>query len=556
MGIKKNQPLKVRAGIAGAALLAALGISVSAPGQAIEEFDIPTIGSGPFGITAGADGNLWFAEATAGKIGRIAPDGAIAEFALPDPESQPVQIASGPDGNLWFTEYTAGRIGRITPGGQIDEFPIPTPDSHPKGIVAGPDGNLWFAEEGADRIGRITSTGVFTEYLLPAGSRGPNLIAVGPDDRLWFTEFYSYKIGRVAVSGLMDEVALDSLNRNPHGITTGPDGNAWLTEIPGSGGSLVARVLPDDTFADYSAGVYTAWEIVSGSDGNLWYTESDGKIGRVTLAGQVTRFPVPTTGSFPQGIASGPDGNIWFTENGANKIGRLTPAASPPPTPDFSLIVSPASRSVLPGGTTTASILTSVAGGFNAALSLSASGLPAGTTATFSPATVPAPGSGTAAMTITVGAQTPPGSYSLTITASGGGLTHTANFGLTVSSPAGGSCTPDDTTLCLNGGRFQVKVVWQDFQGNTGDGHVVALAGTADSGLFWFFGPANWELLIKVLNGCGVNGRVWVFAAASTDVAYTITVTDSQTGEQRQYTNPLGSAASAVTDTAAFASCP
>lgn len=77
-----------------------------------------------------------------------------------------------------------------------------------------------------------------------------------------------------------------------------------------------------------------------------------------------------------------------------------------------------------------------------------------------------------------------------------------------------------------------------------------------ESGVLWFFGPSNLEFLVKVLNGCGVNSRIWVYAAASTDVAYTLTVTDTTTGEQRTYHNALGNAADAIGDTNAFATCP
>ena len=51
------------------------------------------------------------------------------------------------------------------------------------------------------------------------------------------------------------------------------------------------------------------------------------------------------------------------------------------------------------------------------------------------------------------------------------------------------------------------------------------------------------------------NDRVWVFAAATTNVEYTLRVTDTDSGEVREYTNPLGVASPAVTDTDAFASC-
>jgi uncharacterized repeat protein (TIGR03803 family) len=118
------------------------------------------------------------------------------------------------------------------------------------------------------------------------------------------------------------------------------------------------------------------------------------------------------------------------------------------------------------------------------------------------------------------------------------------------------ACPLNTETLCLNQGRFIVNAQWTDFQGNTGTASVVPGASSADSGVMWFFGPDNWELLIKVLNGCGVNGHYWVFGGAATNVQYTIQVTDTQTGEFRTYTNPLGTVSPAITDTVAFGACP
>ena len=63
-------------------------------------------------------------------------------------------------------------------------------------------------------------------------------------------------------------------------------------------------------------------------------------------------------------------------------------------TPNFSVSASPTSLTVLQGSSGKSTITTSVSGGFNNAISLSASGLPAGITASFSPASLP-PGSGT-----------------------------------------------------------------------------------------------------------------------------------------------------------------
>jgi hypothetical protein len=115
------------------------------------------------------------------------------------------------------------------------------------------------------------------------------------------------------------------------------------------------------------------------------------------------------------------------------------------------------------------------------------------------------------------------------------------------------ACPEKADELCLHGGRFQLSVEWTA-GGSSGAGTVVPF-GTADSGLFWFFEPDNWELLVKVLDGCALNGHFWVFAAATTDVEYRLRVFDRVTKTERIYENPPGVLATAVTDTEAFAGC-
>ncbi len=115
-------------------------------------------------------------------------------------------------------------------------------------------------------------------------------------------------------------------------------------------------------------------------------------------------------------------------------------------------------------------------------------------------------------------------------------------------------CETTATSICL-AGRFVVSVYWRDFVGNTGSGKVVPFS-SANSALFWFFSPDNWELLVKVLDGCGLGGRYWVFSAATTNVSYRLEVVDLSRGDTKIYFNYLGENAPAVTDTSAFATCP
>jgi plastocyanin len=117
-------------------------------------------------------------------------------------------------------------------------------------------------------------------------------------------------------------------------------------------------------------------------------------------------------------------------------------------------------------------------------------------------------------------------------------------------------CLASATSLCVNNNRFQVEVDWRTPDGNSGPGQAVPIPSAPDSGLFYFFSASNLEMLVKVLNGCGLNNRYWVFFAATTNVEFGLTVTDTQTGKVKSYFNPLGQAAPPVQDTNAFATCP
>lgn len=114
-------------------------------------------------------------------------------------------------------------------------------------------------------------------------------------------------------------------------------------------------------------------------------------------------------------------------------------------------------------------------------------------------------------------------------------------------------CPGSSTALCLQGGRFLAEVSWTD-QGETHAGGVTP-ARSPESGLFWFFSPSNWELQVKVLDGCSINGRFWVFSAGSTSMAHELTVTDLLTGRTATSSHPGGSLAVSVADTEAFPNC-
>jgi hypothetical protein len=105
---------------------------------------------------------------------------------------------------------------------------------------------------------------------------------------------------------------------------------------------------------------------------------------------------------------------------------------------DFSISASPTAVSIAQGLSGSSSITTAISGSFNNAISLSATGAPAGTTVSFSPTSIAAPGNGSSTMTITVGSTTATGSYTITATGTGGSTSHNATVSLTVTPSGGG----------------------------------------------------------------------------------------------------------------------
>ncbi len=115
-----------------------------------------------------------------------------------------------------------------------------------------------------------------------------------------------------------------------------------------------------------------------------------------------------------------------------------------------------------------------------------------------------------------------------------------------------GVCSLDAETLCLGpDGRFAARVAWRKPSGEEGTGKPLAL--TKDTGSFWFFGPDNLELMVKMIDGQEVNGYFWVYSGALSDVEYTLTVRDTLTNEEKSYRNPPGQIASRA-DVEAFPS--
>jgi kumamolisin len=100
--------------------------------------------------------------------------------------------------------------------------------------------------------------------------------------------------------------------------------------------------------------------------------------------------------------------------------------------PGYTISASPTSISVARGSSGTSTITSVASGGFDSAVSLSATGYPIGVIVEFSPKTIPRPGSGKSTMKVIVSKGVALGSHTITINATGGGLPRTTQVTLDV----------------------------------------------------------------------------------------------------------------------------
>ncbi len=205
-----------------------------------------------------------------------------------------------------------------------------------------------------------------------------------------------------------------------------------------TGGSFTISASPASlTVGQGNQGTSTITSTVSGGFNGAITLSASGAPSGTTITLNPTIISAPGSGTSAMTIAVGastPVGTypITVTANGGSLRQTTTVTLTVTAVATFTMSASPASLSIMQGNQGTSAITTTISGGFNSAISLSATGAPTGATISFNPASIPAPGSGTSTMTITVGGSTPMGTYNIVVTGSGGGVRQTVTLSLTV----------------------------------------------------------------------------------------------------------------------------
>lgn len=346
----------------------------------LSEWNVPTLGAGPWGITVDQLGKIWFTENVANKLARYDPtNNNFTEWNIPGGGNPRYvfakQVISGNSNvtRVYFTEYSSDKVGYFNSwNGTFYEWQLPT-GSNPVGIYVDSDYTIWFTESGRDAVGRLSpATNQLTEWTLPGATTSPGVPTLEPwgiyvqtaltgqfanvTDRLvWFTELANNAVGRLQITNnqliLWD---LNSLNIIP-GLKYGPMHITVDSTRPGN-------VIFSDSTGDRISVLQNCGIAYPACTGYLEYA-----------------LPSRTSIAKPTSVALDPSrGVAWFTEYNTGIIGYAdrTSQGNPSTVPTTTACVIPptaGSACASPAGYTITTVTPTIT---NNVLGVSSSGVP------------------------------------------------------------------------------------------------------------------------------------------------------------------------------------
>jgi hypothetical protein len=306
-------------------------------------------------------------------------------------------------------------------------LPVKVLDSTGNGNAAGvAAGITWATDHGAQVInlslGSTSYSQAVCDAVTYATANGALVVAAaGNNDSA--TPFYP-----AACPGAIGVGATDSFDTVPYWSDTG-SANVFVS-APG------VNILSTYLGGGYQteSGTSMAAPFVSGL-AELLFAQSQSRsaddVKRI-LAATSDKVGSASYGADPNGTCAS---CTWSSSYGYGRVDIANALAgrTPPPPPDFSLGATPPSVAVGAGTKATYSIGIGALNGFSGTVSLSATGLPSGATATFSPASVT--GAGSSTLSIATSTTTPASTYTITVQGTSGTLSHAVFVTLVVTGP-------------------------------------------------------------------------------------------------------------------------
>jgi subtilase family serine protease len=217
----------------------------------------------------------------------------------------------------------------------------------------------------------------------------------------------------------------------------------------------------------------------------------------------------------------------WGSPNGSALLNALA-GSSTSPTPGYSLSASPGSVSIVEGSSGSSTITSTVSGGFDSAVALSASGAPTSVTITFNPTSIT--GTGSSTMSIAVASSAAAGTYTITVSGTSGSTTEKTTVSLTITAPVTGSfsISVSPSSGYLDRGQSGYAVVTVTATG--GFDSAVALSATGvPSGVTSSFSPAS-------ITGSGTSHFTLTVSRTAPTGTYPITITGTGGGVTKSTT--------------------
>nr|AIE92374.1 copper resistance D domain-containing protein (ycnJ) [uncultured marine thaumarchaeote AD1000_21_H05] len=166
---------------------------------------LPTSESGPSALLLDDNGDMWFAESLAGKIGVVdSKTFEITEFAPDTPLDEPFALLFDKSGSLWLSEHIGPSISKFDPVLEtFERVEVPNPESLPFGMAIDKYDNIWFGQHVTDELGVYDPyNDQLIEVSIPTPESFTQFVTSDDDGNVWFVEQRGQKLGVVSISSV------------------------------------------------------------------------------------------------------------------------------------------------------------------------------------------------------------------------------------------------------------------------------------------------------------------------------------------------------------------
>ena len=166
---------------------------------------LPTSESGPSALLLDDNGDMWFAESLAGKIGVVdSKTYEITEYAPDTPLDEPFALLFDKSGSLWLSEHIGPSISKFDPVLEtFEHVEVPNPESLPFGMAIDKYDNIWFGQHVTDELGVYDPyNDQLIEVSIPTPESFTQFVTSDDDGNIWFVEQRGQKLGMVSISSV------------------------------------------------------------------------------------------------------------------------------------------------------------------------------------------------------------------------------------------------------------------------------------------------------------------------------------------------------------------